>query len=163
MGRKMYFVHIVVVLPSLGGLRTMGSWQPQQPPDLVGVVTMGWPRIAVSTAMATDLLYYSFASYQQIDEFEQQLRLGPAADTTFPTEAAAAKGQNRSADRLARPAALNEWRLLPSHADNIISASFRSRSQNNYTGRSTYTHAHTLAAVLLLLLRCYNTEKQHTF
>ncbi|KFB43485.1 hypothetical protein ZHAS_00011289 [Anopheles sinensis] len=73
---------------------------------------------------------------QLTGEFEQQSPLDHAADTTFPAEVAAAKGQSRSADQLARPAALNEWRLLPSHADKIISASFRSGSQNYRTERS---------------------------
>lgn len=111
-------------------------------PQLLGqalVVTMDLPLIEVLTATAMGHPCYSSASCQPIDEFEQRSQVGHAADT-FRAAAVEAKGQNRSAVRLARPAALNEWRLLPSHADNIFSASFRSRSQNYCTGRSTCTH-----------------------
>lgn len=56
------------------------------------------------------------------DEFEQRSQFGRAADTTFQAASVEAKGQSRSAVRLARPAALNEWWLLPFHADKISSA-----------------------------------------
>lgn len=86
----------------------MDSLRHQQLPDQAVVETMDLPLIEAPTATAMDLLCYNSASYQRFDEFEQRSQFERAADTTFQAVAAVAKGQNRSAVRLARPAALYE-------------------------------------------------------